>query len=85
MEAENLRYTIVTGMEDGKLVVPVINLWSDYGRNRIIKRAKVTGIVNHGTKVQILDEAMDDKMYYKVKAPSGTVGWISAYFITDII
>lgn len=79
------KYTILTGIENGELVVPEINLWADSGRDRVAKKIKVIGRVSHNTKVQILDEATDGGIkFYKIKSPDDLVGWITEYFVSDI-
>lgn len=86
VKEEIRKYTILSGIENDELVVPEINLWSDYGENRIAKGAKVVGIVKHNTEVQILEEAVDGKTkFYKVKSPDNLIGWVSENFVTDII
>jgi len=86
VKEEIRKYAILSGIENDELVVPEINLWSDYGENRIAKGAKVVGIVKHNSEVQILEEAVDGKTkFYKVKSPDNLIGWVSENFVTDII
>lgn len=72
-------YAVLSGIEDGELMVEEINLWENPGPDR----GKVVGKIGHDTEVEILNEVETNQLYYQVKSKNLT-GWVSKMFITDI-
>lgn len=80
VQEEDDRYTTLSGMENGELVVEEINVWENVGPDR----GKVVGKISHDTKVKILEEKTNDQLYYKIQSPEGLTGWVSEQFVTEV-
>ena len=75
-------YITMSGMEDGVLWVPEINLWSGCAENRLLAGYTVVGVTFHGDEVEVLETFVDGGTnFYKVMANKRNIGWVSENFV----
>ena len=74
----------ITGCEYGELIYPVVNIWSEPGRGKII--GKLSGnsseLKCQGSIVIILEmRKVNCRIFYKIKTIDNKIGWVIGSFI----